>query len=60
MESSESRTSEHTKNKMNRTKSLESKKLSKQREIDCPSKESLDVLNLNLKKVKNMSRMNKD
>jgi hypothetical protein len=58
MESSESRTSEHTKNKMNRTKSLESKKLSKQREIDRPSKESLHVLNL--KKVKNMSRMNKD
>jgi hypothetical protein len=33
MKSSKSRTSEHTKNKVNRTKSLESKKLSKQIEI---------------------------
>ena len=60
MKSSKSRTSEHTKNRVNRTKSLESKKLSKQIEIDCTSKESLHILNLNLKKVKNMSRMNKN
>lgn len=51
MESSESRTSKHTKNKTNRTKSLESKKLSKQREIDCPSKETLHVLNLKKSKT---------